>query len=357
MKMQIKLMCAILLIMAVVFTKCAGKPAKKAPQQPYAVGVIDSANYGTTYLYLLDENLKESETLRCPYHGIGSFGSTPVQFQDGVLYEKWMGNTVKPNKCAVAAMDLQTGEWKDYDFGDGIIKDFRVNEHGIFVLSNNVSPCVDFCSFDGGERVSVEVEDTDGLAISVHGYDVYFIGMEMGQAEDDGAGDKCFLYHVNVKEQSQEKLLDVTEELRENLLEYTLWHEGRMYIPNGDRLSIYEPVENKVRHVALPGKEACQILSDGERLYIVDCDVQNNGETDIYRFHPATEEVEASYHLGESVMQSYIRDGVIYVLQQEPVTKVCKYRLLEDGMCEKVNEAAIQEESDDGHRISDMFVK
>lgn len=356
MKIQIKLMCAILLMMAVVFTKCAGRPTKKAPEQPYAVGVIDSANFGTTYLYLLDENLKETETLRCPYHGIGSFGSTPIQIADGVLYEKWMGNTVKPNKCAVAAMDLQTGEWKDYDFGDGVIEDFRVNEHGIFVLSNAASR-VGFCSFDGGERVSVEVENDAGLCISVHGYDVYLIGTQMGQAGDGEAEDKCFLYRVNVKEQSQEQVLDITEELGENILEYTLWHEDRMYIPNGDRLSIYEPAENKVRHVALPGKEACKILSDGERLYIVDCDIQNDGETDIYCFYPGTEEIQASYHIAESAMQTYIRDGICYVLQQEPVTKVCKYRLMEDGVCEKVNEAVIEEETDDGHRVSDLFVK
>lgn len=357
MKLQIRLMCAVLLLMAVVFTKCAERPAKKTPEQPYAVGVIDSANYGTTYLYLLDEHLKETETLRCPYHGIGSFGSTPIQIQDSVLYVKWMGNTVKPNKCAVAAMDLQTGEWKDYDFGDGIIEDFRVNENGIYVLNNNVSPRVEFCSLEDGKHTSVETENVVGLAISVHGYDVYYIGMEMGQAGDDETEDKCFLYRVNVKEQSQEKLLDVTEELGDNMLGYTQWHDGRMYVPNGDKMSIYEPAENKIRYVALPGKEACQVLADEEWLYIVDCDIQNDGETDIYRFHPVTEEIEASYHIAESAMQTYIRDGICYVLQQEPETKICTYQLLDDGTCEKMNGAVIQEETDDGHRISDLFVK
>lgn len=356
-KIQIKCICAILLLIAVVFSKCAGRPAKKTPEQPYVAGVIDSANYGTTYLYLLDENLKKTDTLKCPYYGVGSFGSTPVQIQDGVLYEKWSGNTVMPSKCAVAAMELQTGEWSEYSFEGGIIGDFRVNEKGIFVLKNAKEPSVEYSSFAGGESVSIKLEVWPGLSISVNGYDVYFIANE-GTYQEGGeeAQEKCFLYRVNVKDQSQEKVLDVTEELGENILEYTLWWDGKMYIPNNDKLCIYEPKTNQVRQIALPGKEACKILADGERLYIIN-GYTNENETDIYCFNPQTEEIESSCHIKESTLQCYIREGIFYTLQQEPVAKVCKYQFAEDGTCKKLSEAVLDAENDDGHIISDMFVK
>lgn len=357
MKIQMKLMCAILLLIAVVFTKCAGKPAKKMPEQPYTVGVIDSANYGTTYLYLLDENLKKTDTLKCPYYGVGSFGSAPMQIQGGVLYEKWFGNNVKPFKCAIAAMDLQTGEWSDYSFEGGIIEDFRVNEKGIFVLRNAAEPSVEYCPFAGGENISMKLEVEPGLCISVNGYDVYFISNEATYKEDDGAlEEKCFLYRVNIKDQSQEKVLDVTEDLGENILEYTLWRDGKMYIPNDEKLCIYEPETNQLRQIALPGKEACKVLADGEWLYIID-GYANKSETDIYRFNPQTEEIDATYHIKESALQCHIRDGIFYVLQQEPITKVCKYQFVEDGTCKKLSEAALDVETNDVHRISDMFVK
>ncbi len=352
-----KWMCAVLLLIAVVFTKCAGKPAKKIPEQPYAAGVIDSANYGTTYLYLLDENLKMTDTLKCPYYGVGSFGSAPVQVQDGVLYEKWFGNTVKPSKCAVAALDLQTGEWSEYSFEGGIIEDFRVNEKGIFVLRNAKEPSVEYCTFTGEESVSIKLEAQPGLSISVNGYDVYFIANEGTYQEGDGASEeKCFLYRVNVKDKSQEKILDVTEELGENILEYTMWRNGKMYIPNGDKLCIYEPKTNQVRQIALPGKEACKVLADGELLYIINGYANESG-TDIYRFNPHTEEVASSCHIKESTLQCAIREGIFYTLQQEPVAKVCKYQFGEDGTCKKLSEAALDVENDDGHIISDIFVK
>lgn len=357
MKIQWKLMCAVLLLIAVVFSKCTGKPAKKAPQQPYAAGVIDSANYGSTYLYLLDENLEKTDTLKCPYHGVGSFGSTPVQIWDGVLYEAWYGNTAKPYKCAVTAMDLQTGDWKDYSFEDGIIEDFRVNEKGIFAFRNGAEPSVEYCAFTGEERASIKLETNPGLCISVNGYDVYFIADESLYLEDGGEEkEKYFLYRVNVKEQSQEKVLDVTEELAENILGYTLWQDGKMYIPNDDTLCIYEPGANRLRQIALPGKEACKILADGEWLYIIN-GYANQSEADIYRFNPQTEEIAYSWHIGESILQCYIRGGIFYMLQQEPDVKVCKYRFAENGTCEKLSETALDVENDDGHRVSDMFVK
>ena len=357
MKIQLKWMCAVLLLIAVVFSKCAGKPAKKTPEQPYAVGVLDSANYGATYLYLLDENLKKTDTLKCPYYGVGSFGSIPVQIQDGVLYEKWSGNTVKPSKCAVAAMDLQTGEWSEYSFEGGIIADFRVNEKGIFVLKNAAEPSVEYCAFAGEGDVSIKLQAAPGLCISVNGYDVYFIANEGAYREGDEASkEKCFLYRVNVKDRSQEKVLDVTEELGENRLEYTLWRAGKMYIHNDDKLCIYEPETNQVRQIALPGKEACKILADEEWLYIIN-GYANESETDIYRFNPQTEEIASSCHLKESTLQCYIREGIFYTLQQEPAAKICKYQFAEDGTCKKLGEAALDVENDDGHRISDMFVK
>ncbi len=357
MKLQIKLICAVLLWMAVVFANCAGKPAKKTPEQPYTVGVIDSANFGGTYLYPLDGSLNEADTLRCPYSGVGSFGSAPIQVWDGVLYEAWFGDTVKPYKCAVAAMDLQTGEWKDYTFEDGIIEDFRVNEKGIFVLSNGTGPSVEYCPFAGEGSVSIKLPERTGLSISVNGYDVYLILDEA--AYKDGhemQSEKHFLYRINVKEQSQQKVLDVTESLGGGTLGYTLWQDGKMYIPNEDKLCIYDPGKNQVRRVALPGREACKILADGEWLYVIDV-FANETETDIYRFNPRTEEVEDSYHIKESAMQCYMRDGIFYALQQEPDTKVCKYQLAEDGTCRKMEEAVIDAEAGSGYRVSDLFVK
>lgn len=320
-------------------------------------GVIDSANFGTTYLYLLDENLNETDTLRCPCNGVGSFGSAPMQIWDGVLYLQWFGSEVKFSKCAVAAMDLQTGEWKDYSFEGGSIEDLRVNEKGIFALRNAAEPSVEYYSFADEEGVSIKLEAMPGLCISVNGYDVYYITDEITYGEDyEVQEEKHFLCRVNVKEQRQEKFLDVTEELGESTMEYTQWYNGKMYIPNDDKLCIYEPGKNELRQIGLPGKEACKVLADGEWLYIIDC-FANESETDIYRFNPQTEEIEETYHLKESVLQCYIRDGIFYALQQEPVTKVCKYQLAGDGMCKKMNEAVIDAETDSGHRISDLFVK
>ncbi len=371
-KLQTKLMCAVLLLMAVVLTDCMGKPAKKAPEMPYSVGVIDSSNDRTTYLYLFDENLKETDTLRCPYRGVGSFSHTPMQMEGGVVYEQWAGSTIHPNKCAVAAMDLETGEWKDYSFeGVGSINDFRVNEHGIFALSSVLDTAVDYYSFADGENTTVKVKDASGaFAVSVDGYDVYFIAGEMrGTAEDVEAAyladenmeeEKTFLYHVNVKEQSQEKLLDVTKELGENVLDYTQWYEGKMYIPNNKYLCVYDPEKNKLYQIPLPCKgedeEAYQIHVDAAKLYIVAGDYRNDGETDIYQFNPETEEIELSYHVEEAVMQSCVKDGIFYLLQQEPA-KVCKYEFLQDGSCRKLAEADVDAETDSGHMISDMFVK
>lgn len=354
-KLQAKLMCAVLLLMAVVLTNCMGKPAKKVPESPYSVGVIDSSNDRTTYLYLFDENLKETDTLRCPYRGVGSFAQTPMQIQGGVVYEQWMGNTIHPHKCAVAAMELETGEWKDYSFeGVGSINDFRVNEHGIFVLSSAWDTAVDYYSFTDGEITTVKVKDASGaLGVSVDGYDVYFI------AGEDLKEDKTFLFHVNVKEQSREKLMDVTKELGESTLNYTRWHEGKMYIPNDKHLCVYDPGKNELYQMPLPCKgdeEAYQIHADAGKLYIVAGDYRNDGETDIYQFNPGTEEIEASYHLAETVMQSCIKDGIFYLLQQWPA-RVCKYELLPDGSCRKLAEAEVDAEMDSGHLISDMFVR
>lgn len=368
-KLQAKLMCAVLLLMAVVLTNCMGKPAKKVPESPYSVGVIDSSNDRTTYLYLFDENLKETDTLRCPYRGVGSFAQTPMQIQGGVVYEQWMGNTIHPHKCAVAAMELETGEWKDYSFeGVGSINDFRVNEHGIFVLSSVVDTSVDYYSFADGEITTVRVKNASGaLAISVNGYDAYFIADERKDPAEDAEADlsdeyeedKKYLYHVNVKEQSQEKLLNVTEELEESLLSYTQWHEGKMYIPNNGNLCVYDPGKNELYQIPLPCKEdeeAYQIHADAGKLYIVTGDYRNDGETDIYQFNPGTEEIESSYHVAEAVMQSYVKDGIFYLLQQSPA-RVCKYELLSDGTCRKLAEAEVDAETDSGHLISDMFVK
>ncbi len=358
MKLQLKLMCAVFLMMAVVFARCAGKPAKKTPEAPYTVGVIDSANVGTTYLYLLDEDLQETDTLRCPYHGVGSFGSTPVQIEDGVLYVQLAGNTMKPNKCAVAAMNLQTGEWKEYSFDGGIIEDFRVNEHGIFAFSNRAEPSIEYCPFEERENVSLKLEaESPGLCISVDGYVVYFISEETADTEGyDAKEEKYVLCRADIKDGSQEKLLDVTEELAGSTLGYAQWHGGEMYIPHGDKLCVYNPHKNEMRQIGLPGKEACQVLIDQGRVYVVDCEV-NSSETDIYCFCPETGEIEAAYHIAENTLQSYLRDGTFYMLQQEPVAKVLKYQLTEDGSCRKLSEAIIEAETDDDHRISDMFVK
>lgn len=358
MKLQLKLMCAVFLMMAVVFARCAGKPAKKTPEAPYAVGVVDSANVGTTYLYLLDEDLRQTDTLRCPYHGVGGFGATPVQIEDGVLYVQLAGNTVKPNKCAVAAMDLQTGEWKEYAFDGGIIEDFRVNEHGIFAFSNGAEPSIEYCPLGEGEDVSLKLEAKDpGLCICVDGYDVYFISDETSYTEEyDVEEEKYYLYRVNVEDRSQEKLLDVTEELADSMLGYAQWYGGEMYIPHGDKLCVYNPGRNEMRQIGLPGKEACQVLVDQGKVYIVDCEVNASG-TDVYCFCPETEEIVAAYHIAENTMQSYLRDGIFYMQQQEPSAKVLKYQLSEDGSCRKLSEAALEAETDGDHRISDMFVK
>lgn len=114
MKRNRKLQCIAFILAASVLGGCSLIRTEKAPKSPYTVGVIDSANYGfgTTFLYLFDENLKETDTLKCPYYAVGSYGETPVQIFDGVLYQLSVGNISKFHKCAIVSMDLQTGGGK-----------------------------------------------------------------------------------------------------------------------------------------------------------------------------------------------------------------------------------------------------
>lgn len=343
----------VLFLFYVLVAGCSQKVETKVPQQPYRVGVIDSVNYGagTTYIHLMDENLKETEVLESPYHALGSFGSAPVQVLDGMVYEKSVGDINKYNKCAVTAMDMKTGEWKDYPYkGEGGLQDFRINENGLFMLGNiNYDTYVDYHSFEDGEDATIKIEGVSGVSISVDGYDVYFL-------DEDLEGIEGSLYRVNVKDQSQEKILDTTGELEDSALSYTLWHDGRMYIPNGDKLSVYDPAENTLSHIPLPGQYAAQVVSDKEKVYVIDCDMEHLGETEVYCLNPKTEEIEAEYHFAESVLQSYIEDGVYYMLQQDPQALVCKYELLPDGSCRKLGESLVGEKKDDNYRISDMFL-
>ena len=354
MKKNRKLQYTTFILVACVLGGCNLSRAGKAPESSYTVGVIDSANYGigTTFLYLFDENLKETDTLKCPYYAVGSYGKTPVQIFDGVLYQKSLGNINKHNKCAIVSMDLQTGEWKDHSVdGKSVLMDFRVNENGIFTLgnANNIS-YVDYYPFPDGERVTVQVENTSGMGVNVDGYDVYFLGESLA----DGG---IYLYHVDMEKQVSEQLLDVSKELPDNTFSYTQWHNGKLYIPNDDKLAVYDTAENEIRQIQLPDKYVRQILAGQDRLYLVNGDIANEDETDVYIFNPQTEEIETEYHFAENILQCHIQDGIFYSLEQDPVPMVRKYKLSPDGTYEKLGETEVKDKDDDGHRISDMFVK
>ncbi|MEY8516708.1 hypothetical protein AALC25_07205 [Lachnospiraceae bacterium 29-84] len=337
----------------ILFSGCTGK-GNQMPNTPYAVGVIDSANYGrgTTYFHLYDDSLQKLGVLDCPYHAVGSYGSTPLQITGGKLYEVSLNNLNTYDGCAVVSMDLTSGEWEHYPFEEiAYLQDFRATEDGLFVIGNlNQSAYLSYQPLPNGTPTTIEIEATSATGLSVNGYDVYFTGVD---SIDEGSS----LYHVNVKERSQEKLLDVTELLEESNFLYTQWHNGELYIPNFDRISIYNPDENKLRHIPLPGEYACQILLDQDRMYIVDCDQNNNGETDIYRYHPDTQEAEATYHFTECAMVSHIQNGILYTLEQDPVTTVRKYELSPDGAYKKLAETTVEAKAKATYRISDMFVK
>lgn len=166
MKRSRKLQYIAFVLAASVLSGCTLGQAKKAPESSYTVGVIDTAGYGygTTYLYLYDENLKETDTLKCPYHAVGNYGGTPVQTFDDVLYQLAVGNNDKFKICAIVSMDLQTGEWKNYPpVREGTLQDFRVSENGIFTLRNSGDVSyVDYYPFPDRECITVQVENAAG---------------------------------------------------------------------------------------------------------------------------------------------------------------------------------------------------
>lgn len=150
---------------------------------------------------------------------------------------------------------------------------------------------------------------------------------------------------------------NVSKELPESIFTYTQWHNGKLYIPNDDKLAVYDPAENVIRQIPLPGEYVRQILVGQDRLYLVNGDEANNDETNVYKFNPGTEEIETEYHFAENIMQCHIKDGIFYSLEQDPVPMVRKYKLSPDGTYEKLGETEVKDKDDDGHRISDMFVK
>lgn len=141
----------------------------------------------------------------------------------------------------------------------------------------------------------------------------------------------------------------------DSMFYYTQWHDGKLYIPNDDKLAVYDKAENEIRQIPLPGEYVHQILVEEERPYLINGDEANDDETDVYKFNPGTEEIEAEYHFSENIMQCHIKDGIFYSLEQQPVSTIRKYKLSPDGTYEKLGEAVVKDE--DIHRISDMFVK
>ena len=327
---------------------CMGFNSK--PKAAYKVGVVDSDNSGAglTYIYLLDENLKNVDTLKCTYHVIGNYGSTPIQVLDGKAYLGSCG--VMSRDRAVFSFDMQTGEWEKYPAKE-MLDDFRVTEDGIFAVGNmNGITYISYYPAGRKELEVVEVENTAALGLAVKGMDVYFIGTNLTEETES-------IYHVNMQEKTWERKRDVTEELRDNLLGNTQWHENELYIPSSDCVVVYDPDQNDIRTISLPGKYAERILADRGKFFVMDCDSRNGGETEIYCINPETDEIEFSCRLEETVLQADLSDGILYTLEQEPIPTVRKYELSLDGTCTKIAEASIEEKEDSRHRISDMFLQ
>lgn len=328
---------------------------KKETDAAFCVGVIDTVQYGEgkTFCYCYDDTLTQNGSIACKYSGVGNYGDTPVQVLDHTAYVMSVGNLAAYDDCAVLAMDMQTQKWEKYSFQEHPgMHDFRVTRDGIYAISNmNQVTYVDFYSFATKKKKSVTVQNVTGVFMSVRDNRVYFLSEDFGEEQMH-----TYLYCVDLEKQNYQKCLDVTDTLEENLLVYTQWVADKMYIPNGDTLVIYDPKKNQLKQVELPGMNTYQILLDQEDMYLVDCNMHELSATTVYRYDWKNGMISDSYRFEEPILQSVVRDGSFYALQQQPKPVIRKYELLEDGNWNKMEETAVSEQKDNKHIISDLFM-
>lgn len=259
-----KKQCILLVILMLLITGCSNKLPDK-----YELGIIDTTEYGNRSLitYFDSDWNKVGET-KHRYSNMSYCGFTNSCIQEGVLYLSPRGDSKKLDCGKIVALDLSTGDKKEYDFDRTNIIDFHVDDTGIYVVSNlnNISYLDKYDKNQNKiQTVEVPIDILDNV-ITVKGK-VYSIATNMDTDSYD-------LYSFDMNKLNYTKVcnLDISESPG-----FCEVYQESIYFAVDTVLYVYNTEDNSLQEITLPHSNAFNLYRKDNILYVGYTDIHNSG--------------------------------------------------------------------------------
>lgn len=309
----------------------------------YKVGLISSASVGVgTDILFLDEDLKKvGEVNDLQYAAFALSPQTPV-IKDRILYTSPMGEMTKRDTHITVAMNLESGEIKEYDNGKHLESptSTAVNDRAIYVCSNgNGVSTVARHDLKTDKLITRDFDGTrEGIIMTVLATDnhVYCSG-------DVIAEENTYLYILDpdtLETQNRIELEDDSLYMRE-------W-EGEIYLCSSfkdhkrDSIGIIDDVTGKCRTVEMSGKNKLGIEKFGD--FLVAADNNGNGKKSQLIVYNTKNNKEETIHFGGEIFQTWMVGNELYIdsLPDDGISVLTVMRL-ESGKLKQVKKKQLEE--------------
>lgn len=273
----------------------------------YDIGVIYTTEYyNKSEIIYLDTNWNELGKTKYPYANMSYGGFFNSLIQDNTLYLLPKGISQRLDCGKVCALNMTSGQIKEYDFGRVNIIDYYADNNYVYALSNlnNIS-YFDRMDKATNEITTLEFFEGDLDHITMIDNQLFAISLELESNKD-----KYVLYSFDITGNSFEKVCDLDITTSPAFIET---YDGNIYIPTDNILYVYDTTKHTSHTITLPYGNAYNLNRKNNILYIGHTDIFNGKISHITSLDLINEEISEIMQYNGTILQMEIQDNNIYI--------------------------------------------
>lgn len=298
-----------------------------------------------TDIVYLDKDLNELAVQTIDYGNVGQTQFRRPIEKNGYIYESSEAYGYDKNPSKMLRFNSETGELKVYDFDTVGITDYEVDDKNVYTVTNlNSSSRVDICPIDGDKIRTIEFADKVIDNIAVVGNKLFYWQMVNGTHSS--------LCRMNLDDETIKSNVALVD--MENEPTFEAYADGSVFYGIDHQLLEVKAENGETKYYDLPESKnkAFAMYGNEDKIYIASNDVHGeNNDTDIVVFDVKKRAVEKTYKLGETIMQFYVKDSKLYVLDHDDNLMI--FEMDENGTCKKIKSKEMESEYEE--YISSMF--